>query len=544
MSTKDFKKGMEAGARPFNAKFDQMSNQFSNIANNIETNFNTIKETVNIVIDDMDSIQKKQIFDLNTKIDIREQLDDAEKEVLASILITLSNAGIANNEYQKKFVRSVLSYIGIIEPQLGIDMSRIENIENLSSQKAMLQVIMEFLFLGYGNFNFEEDYDENLLEYFNVNRKGLREIKECINAIYVATGFEGIAEKYGFVAEIPHEGEPVQNKEFLTYDGSDICEACADLVNNNDYVVLKDYLAFIDNHNITFVSKFDGSKKSLDIEKSLNIKVLALRKLYGSYNHLCCVCSEKFGHSKIVIVNVESFEIINVALDNNVDHCVYTEDNLFFTSEIGTFKWELFQYNFSEKTKKSLQYIEDGENILQPSSFLVIEDNIYFSLFDYPRDSSLWKFNYQTNELEVLCSNEQFAEIDPRTLDIYNNYIYAMTDDNRSYVYVDLENPNVMRSAKLPVDSSTNIETLKAYGMIYYFKLNSSFPLYKYDMSTGESILIKDHTDCGMSGTFKTGVFSKSTMCNFLPNPKPQIVGKWLYYIDGENFKLSKLCLV
>lgn len=534
MSTKDFKKGMEVGARPFNVKFDQMSNQFSNIANNIETNFNTIKETVNIVIDDIDSIQKKQIFDLNTKIDIKEQLDDAEKEVLASILITLSNNGIANNEYQKKFVRSVLSYIGIIEPQLGIDMSKIENIENLSSQKAILQVIMEFLFLGYGNFNFEEDYDENLLEYFNVNKKGLREIKECINAIYVATGFEGIAEKYGFVAEVAHEAVPEQNKAILTYDGSDICEACADLVSDNEYVVLKDYLAFRDNStNVTLVSKFDGSKKSLNIQGCM------MDKLYGSYNHLCI---NKFGDNEIVIINVESFETINVALDHSIGHCVCTEDNLFFTkSEM--FKTELFQYNFSEKTKKSLRYIEEGNNILQPESFLVVEDNIYFKSSNYDRRSSLWKFNFKTNELEVLCSNEQFAEIKQYSLDICNNYIYAMTQDNKGVVYVDLEKPNAMQSVRLPVDSFTDIEILKVYGMLYYFKLNSSFPLYKYDMSTGKSIVIKEHTDCGMSGEIKTGIFSKSTTY-FLNRPNPQIVGKWLYYIDGVNFKLSKLCLV
>ncbi|WP_302538206.1 hypothetical protein [Clostridium saudiense] len=108
-----------------------------------------------------------------------------------------------------------------------------------------------------------------------------------------------------------------------------------------------------------------------------------------------------------------------------------------------------------------------------------------------------------------------------------------MTNDNMGYVCVDLEKPNVMKSIKLPVDSSTNIEIINAYGMIYYFKLNSNFPLYKYDMNTGKSILIKEHTDCGMSGP----------MC-FITSPKPQIVGKWLYYIDGKNFKLSKLCLV
>lgn len=532
MSTKDFKRGMASGARPFNDKFDQMSKQFSDTANNINTNINNIKETVNTVIDDVDSIQKKQIFDLNTKIDIKEHLDDAEKELLASILITLSNSGIANNEHQKKFVRSVISYIGIIEPQLGIDMSVIENVENLSSQKAILQVTMEFLFLGYGSFNFEEDYEEGLLEYFNVNKKGIREIKECINTIYTATGFEGIAEKYGFVAETVKDEEAVNKKVYLSYDGSDICETCADIINNNEYAVLKEYLAFNDNGDLTLVSKNDGMKKSV------NIKLCGMDKLYGSGNYLCV---NKFGKNELVVVNVDNFEITNVSFDHDISNCVCTEDNIFFTkSEM--FNSELYQYNFSEKRKKSLQYMEDGKNILDPESFVVIKDSIYFKSSDYDRRNLLCKFNFDTNGLEYLCSNEQFQDIKLSTLDIYNNYIYAITKDDRGYVYVDLERPNVMQSVKLPVDSFTEIATVKGYGMLYYFKLNSSFPLYKYDIGTGESTLVKDETECGMSADIKTGLFSK-TYTHFLTSPAPQIVGKWLYYQSGKSFTICKLCI-
>lgn len=525
MSIKDFKNGMAAGAKPFDAKFDQMSKHFSDIANNIDANFNNINDTVNTVIDDIESIQKKQIFDLNTKVDIKEQLDDVEKELLASILITISNNGVANNEYQKKFVRSVLSYIGIIELQLGIDMSRIENIDNLSSQRAILQVIMEFLFLGYGNFNFEEDYDENLLEYFNVNKKGLREIKQCINSIYVATGFEGIAEKYGFVVDDVQEVGEVQSDILLTYDGSDICEVCADIVNINDYVVLKNYIAIKDNnYNVILISKMDGSKKSL------NIKLIGMDKLYGSYNHLCI---EKFREKQLIIINVENFDTTNIDLGDNISHCLCTEENLFFTIA-ERFRSELFQYNFEEKSNKLIKYIKDGENILQPKSFVVIKNDIYFNSINYSRNDSLWKFNYETEELEVLCSNDQFKETNRSSLEVYNNYIYAITDDNKGYVYVDLAKPNIMKSMKLPIDNSTDIEVIKFYGMIYYFKLNSNFPLYKYDMDTGESILIKDYTDCGMAGG----------NMYFITAPKPQIVGKWLYYTDGKNLELSKLCLL
>ncbi|GEM_PF-5874868 len=539
MARKEFNNGMEAGARPFEEKFQRQSAAFEKVAKTINEKIDDIDFITDNIINDLNSIEKKRLYDLNTIIDIGE-LGEDEKELLLALLYTLANMTNNVTEYQQTFFRSIKNYLNVKNIQTFVDLSAIENIENINDQKAILQTIMEFLFLENANHGYMDEY-EDVIEYFSVNKKGIREIQECIDRIYKATGLQGIAENYGYVVIEETEGDDKNDATFNeTYDGSDICEACADIVSKNKYVVLKDYIAIKDNsYNVILISKIDGSKKSL------NIKLIGMDKLHGSCNHLCI---EKVEDKELVIINVESFEVTNVYLGDRIQQCVCTEDNFFFTKseefQSSPFRcnYELFQYNFIKKTTKHLKYIEDGNNILTPDSFLVIQDNIYFHSSDYSYRSSLLKFNYKTNELEDLCSNEQLAETDRFSLDIYNNYIYAITKDNMGYVYADLEKPNIMKSVKFPVDSYTNIEILKAYGTLYYFKLNSSFPLYKYDMSTGESILIKEQTDCGMSGDVKTGLFSKSTMY-FLPTPNPQVVGKWLYYLDGKKLELSKLSL-
>ena len=90
--------------------------------------------------------------------------------------------------------------MSIVNVQRDIDLSSIENIESITTQKAILQTVMEFLFLGYKSHDYMDDY-EDIFDYFSVNRKGVREIQDGINAMYQHMGLDGIAEHYGVVAE-------------------------------------------------------------------------------------------------------------------------------------------------------------------------------------------------------------------------------------------------------------------------------------------------------------------------------------------------------
>ena len=90
MSTKDFKRGMEAGAKPFNDKFNQTSQAINKVGGQISEKIDSLNGVMDEVIDNLNSIKKKEIYDLNTKFDLKKDLDDAEKELLAALLITIS----------------------------------------------------------------------------------------------------------------------------------------------------------------------------------------------------------------------------------------------------------------------------------------------------------------------------------------------------------------------------------------------------------------------------------------------------------------------
>lgn len=234
MSKKDFNKGMEAGAKPFEEKFENLSKETNKIGEKLNEKLDSLGDVMDIVLDDLSDIQKKELYNLNTPYDLKEDLDDDEKEILSALLIKLSE-NTKNNEYQRKFIRSVNNYIGITTPQTGLDISCIENIENINSQKIILQAVMEYMYLESCNFDFLNVYEE-IFEHFSVNRKGIREIKEHIEAIYRATGEEGIAEKYGFVPEETRE-EIIDEETLKLYKEATPYDLLVDLSENENKIL-------------------------------------------------------------------------------------------------------------------------------------------------------------------------------------------------------------------------------------------------------------------------------------------------------------------
>ncbi len=216
MGKKDFIRGMEAGAKPFEQKFRELSESTEKVGEKISRKLDGLGDIMDTVIDDLSDMQKKELYQLNTPHDLKEDLDEDEKEILAALLLRLSEF-TENNEYQRKFMRSVNAYIEVKTPQAGLDISCIENIENVSSQKILMQTAMEYLYLASGDFSFLDDLEEEVFEHFCVNRKGIREIEGYIEAVSNAVGKEGIAEKYGFVPEEKAAEEKIDVETFRLY---------------------------------------------------------------------------------------------------------------------------------------------------------------------------------------------------------------------------------------------------------------------------------------------------------------------------------------
>jgi hypothetical protein len=208
MSSKDFSKGMEAGAKPFEEKFKKQADAINRVSDKIEEGIKGVSGVVNEVIEELTSIEKKQLYDLNTQYDIK-KMEDYEKELLLAGLFTLARE--TANENQQAFIRSVKKYLGIANPQTEVDLTGIENIENLSTQKAMFQVFSEFLFLKNEDNSFYNDYAD-LFDCFSIKKKDRAVLFENVIRIYKATGTQGICEKYGYV---PDTGKNIFEEEAI-----------------------------------------------------------------------------------------------------------------------------------------------------------------------------------------------------------------------------------------------------------------------------------------------------------------------------------------
>ncbi|EQB87903.1 hypothetical protein M918_06690 [Clostridium sp. BL8] len=513
------------------------------------------------VIDDLNSIKKKEIYDLNTKLDLKKDLDEAEKELLAALLITISNSGAENNAYQQKFIRSVNSYIEIKNPQLSIDVSSIENIVNLSSQKAILQVIMEYLFLEYGNFEFLEDYEEGLFDYFNVNKKGVNEIKECIKAIYNATGFEGIAEKYGYVVEEKTEDvdKDKLEKKYNTYDGSDICEKCADIINiNENYIILKDYLVYCDNSTdkLYRVRKNDGEK--VEINSKLDIEIT--RNIFGiemlGYGENLFLFTRTISNS-VVKVNINTFQktIIELVGEGSKYQC--NEDYFTYIIEVENAK-RLVKIDLKNNTTEILKHTVNGENVLTSEEYYLVGRNVYFKpqgsyvVYGYPisdenllNSDSLYNFNLEEGTLEIICEipGVSYYFLSANDTSRYGNVLFSTQNGNSyeklSFSYLDLKNPKAIRNTSI-MNYSCDTYPFLAYDWIFYVILDYKMSIRKYNIVTGESSIILESTQCANSYT--TGIFKKETHYSMM-GTEPQVVGRWLYYLGKTSNTVRKVSI-
>lgn len=197
MSKKNFQSGIEAGAKPFEEKFKLQAESIEKNTKKISRKLDEFGNILDDVIDGLTSYEKKELYDLNTPQDILD-LDETEKEFILSALYQLADDLEKPSLSQQGYIRSLKAYLKIVSSQTKVDLSCVENFENINAQKAILQVVMEFLFLGEDQHNYTKQHEE-FLECFNVNIKSRTLIKSYIDNIYKATGAQGLADRYGYV---------------------------------------------------------------------------------------------------------------------------------------------------------------------------------------------------------------------------------------------------------------------------------------------------------------------------------------------------------
>lgn len=233
MSKKDYKKGMADAMEAYEAFGEKQEAAIRHVGREVEKTAQKVDKLgskIGEITDYITDQEKAALYKLNTPVDIAD-LDDAEKRILLAVLYQLSADADELTEGQQNYLRAVQQYLKIYNPQTEIDLEAVENIEDISAQKAVLQTVLEFFRLGANPDELTEE-QEDFLDCFQVNRRTRREISGHISAIVEAVGVKGLSEKYGFVAAQPRS-EFARYKDNGTIPG-DVADLCVSY-RRNDY---------------------------------------------------------------------------------------------------------------------------------------------------------------------------------------------------------------------------------------------------------------------------------------------------------------------
>lgn len=215
MFNRKYKKGMADAAKAYEAFGKKQEEALKHILEEVrqgkrdmQSALKEIDGHIDNIYDYLQSKEKAILYTVYTPFDLK-KLGEKERLFLVGALFRLTMDKVPN-ENQQNYLRAVQKYLEIKEPPFGTDPMAIENIEDLPTQKAILQAVLEFLRLQDGDSYDETELQQEFLDAFSVNNKGRQEIMEHIELLYTATGAKGLAEKYGYV---PEEEEPEATSE-------------------------------------------------------------------------------------------------------------------------------------------------------------------------------------------------------------------------------------------------------------------------------------------------------------------------------------------
>lgn len=193
---------------------------------------NRYGEIVDTIIDDLSAAEKKTLYGISSPMDITE-MGRAEQELLIAILweMALHQAkpkDEGSKFLQETFLRSVQLHLGIMEIQSDPTtlISEIKNIDSKRDETAILQVVLEYLFLENNDHSYTQRHNSILrsFECAGKNMTSLLALQERIDKYVSGAGVIGLATKYSYKVADTQEEEliPATYRIEIRYDKSDL----------------------------------------------------------------------------------------------------------------------------------------------------------------------------------------------------------------------------------------------------------------------------------------------------------------------------------
>lgn len=209
MSKKDFMRGVEAAVNAQKGFNEKQAAATEEIAKRVVKKIDSLGNIVDVVIDQLNVHEKERLYSLTEQFDPK-SLDESERELLVSLIYTLSMQHEQNTSQQTEYYYNLKKYLGVANPSGNVDLSCVENIENVSESKGIYAVVCEFLFLKHGDHSYREEF-EDFLDNFYVKPKDIKQVEEQINTRYEIMGAEDIVRHfdmgYDTFAEIADDTE-------------------------------------------------------------------------------------------------------------------------------------------------------------------------------------------------------------------------------------------------------------------------------------------------------------------------------------------------
>ena len=167
---------------------------------------------IDTIIDDKSAEEKQELYGLSTPDDIIDADRDVQ-ELLIAVLWELSLHHAAPKDegskyLQELFIRSVQRHLGIMDIQSSKNILEcIKNIDSKKQERAVLQIVMEYLFLDNNSHDYMQK-NSSVISSFSLASDSLavQQIQSNIDKYVRVAGVIGLAEKYSYrLAQIVNE---------------------------------------------------------------------------------------------------------------------------------------------------------------------------------------------------------------------------------------------------------------------------------------------------------------------------------------------------
>lgn len=548
MFNRKYKKGMADAAKAYEAFGKKQEEALQHILEEVrqgKKDMETALKELNGNIDDLynhlKSKEKAQLYTVYTPFDIK-NLGEQEKLFLVGALYRLT-MDKAPNENQQNYLRAIQKYLEIKDPPFGTDPMAIENIEDIPTQKAILQAVLEFLSLQDGDSYDETELQQNFLDAFSVNARGRQEIMDHVNLLYAATGAKGLAEKYGYVPEdeLNGEGMTPTSEEGLSSKKNfiELREEFADklIVENRCNVGFA-----IETENYCLV--FPSDSKSIDKRSG------TMLTFQGLPQNICDAQCVEYQPDTVAIESGDStckqiglFHLAENSYEEIVQGtgvqllCNYGQYLVYGNTN----QKEIYLYNLA--SKKVFEIVKPASSYSSGFNMAagVCEGILYLTMRSDLNSTAIYRVNLNgTNFQPSYIQDVSIYRGDPQVIVASDHFLYIYSRGGMMGAYARIVKVDLISNTTetLFADDDAHISMFRAnlFNDFILCRCNNIGEIKGVNVESGEIFNLTTSSECASAPMRLAG---RGTRLNTFPR-----LGKWIYVQKREDTKISKIDLL